>query len=128
MEASLGSLPGHRPIPPVHHSVLPLLSTQPELCLPLDWPPAHSVLGFALKLGDWSEKRRKSLVEAVVRYMAQERQRVLLLFLGRTVYAECGEGQRSPMPTACCTPRGVLEWSCTSLDSATGMRCLVMSV
>ena len=57
--------------------MLPLLSTKPELYLPLDWPPAHSGFGFDFTLGDGSERRRKKLVEVVVRYMAQERQRVI---------------------------------------------------
>lgn len=79
--------------------MLPLLSTQPELYLPLDWPPAHSGLGFEFTLGDWSEKRRKKLVEVVVRSMAQERQRVAFQFLGRILYAECvkkGESEGGP--------------------------------
>lgn len=46
--------------------------TPPELHLPLDWSPAHSGFGFDFKLGDLSEKRRKKLVEVVVRYVAQE--------------------------------------------------------
>ena len=73
MEASLGPLPNHSPMPPTHRLALPLLSTQPKLYLPLNWPPAHSGFGFGFKLGDWSEKRRKKLVEVVVRYITWER-------------------------------------------------------
>lgn len=69
----------------------PSSSTQPELYLPLDWPPAHLEFGFDFMFGDWSEKRRKKLMEIVVRFMAQERQDDFLLFLGRTLYAECGK-------------------------------------
>lgn len=53
------------PHPLPHQEGLPLLS-QPELYLPLDWPPAHSGFGFDFMLGDWSEKGRKKLVEVVV--------------------------------------------------------------
>lgn len=78
--------------------MLPLLSTQPEFYLPLVWPPDPSGFGFDFKLGDWSAKRRRKLVEVVVTYVAQERYRVIFLFLGKTLCGQHGDGKNEDFP------------------------------
>lgn len=88
----------------------PSSSTQPELYLPLDWPPAHLGFGFDFTFGDWSEKRRKKLMEIVVRFMVQERQRMIFFCFWEGPFMK-NVGRRGKVKAAlfatnidCCTP------------------------